>query len=113
MSTLSFTFTPSFAASESSKPNTRVVRFNDGYEQRLSFGLQNDFKKWQLRFDYRSNEETNQIRAFLEARRGVDAFAWTDPYGGTAYYVCEEWSVEHAACNLNNIQATFREVIAL
>ena len=112
MTISSFTYAPSFSASESSKPVTRVVRFNDGYEQRLSFGLQNDLKTWRLEFDYRTNEETSAITGFFEARRGVDAFAWTNPYGKTAYYVCEEWSVEHAGCNLNTVQATFRQVIA-
>jgi phage-related protein len=113
MTTLAFTYAPSYSAVESSKPATRIVRFSDGYEQRLSFGLKTDFKTWQLRFDNRSDDEAEQIKGFLEARRGVDAFTWTNPYGGAAFYVCEEWSVEHAGCNLNNIQATFREVIAI
>lgn len=113
MAALAFTYTPSYSAVESSKPATRVVRFSDGYEQRLSFGLKTDFKTWQLRFDYRSDDEAAQIKGFLESRRGVDAFTWTDPYDGVSFYVCEEWNVEHAGCNLNNIQATFREVIAL
>ncbi len=113
MALLTFPYTPSYSAAQSSKPATRVVRFNDGYEQRLSFGLKTDFKTWQLQFDNRSDEEAAQINGFLESRRGVDAFTWTNPYGGTAYYVCEEWSVEHAGCNLNNVRATFREVIAL
>lgn len=75
--------------------------------------MQTDFKNWDLRFENRTNEETQNIRGFLEARRGVESFAWTNPYGETSYYVCEEWSVEHATYNLNNIQAKFREVIAL
>jgi phage-related protein len=113
MASLSFTYTPSYSAVETSKPSTRVVRFGDGYEQRLSFGLKTDFKTWQLQFDNRSDDETAQIKGFLEARRGVDAFTWTNPYGGISFYVCEEWRVDHAGCNRNNIQATFREVIAL
>ena len=113
MASTAFPFTPSYSASQSSKPQTRVVRFNDGYEQRLTWGLNTDLKTWLLRFDYRSNDETAQINAFLSARRCVDSFSWTDPYGGTSYYVCEDWSVEHAAYNLNNIQATFRQVVAL
>lgn len=113
MASLSFAYSPSFAATQTSKPRTRVVKFNDGYEQRLAFGLNTDLKTWQLKFDNRSNDETTQIKGFFEARRGVDSFTWTDPYGGIAFYVCEEWTVEHAACNLNNIQATFRQVVAL
>ena len=113
MTALAFTYTPSYSATESSKPTTRVVRFNDGYEQRLSFGLKTDLKTWRLQFDNRSNDEASQIKGFLEARRGVDAFTWTNPYGGAGFYVCEEWSVEHAGCNLNNIQATFREVVSI
>lgn len=108
-----FTYTPSYSASESSKPTTRVVRFNDGYEQRLSFGLQTDLKTWRLQFSYRTDAETGNIRAFFEARMGYQPFSWTNPYGEVAYYVCEEWNVEHAGCNLNNIEATFREVVSL
>ena len=113
MASLSFSYTPDFTAVQNSKPTTRVVKFSDGYEQRIAFGLNTDLKTWRLRFKNRSNDETTQIKGFFEARRGVDSFTWTDPYGGISFYVCEDWSVEHAACNINNIEATFRQVVAL
>lgn len=106
-----FTYAPSFSASQSSKPQTRVVKFNDGYEQRLSFGLNTDLKTWDLTFSNRSTQETIQITRFFESQRGTEAFSWTDPFGGIGYYVCEEWSVEMAAYNLNNIRAVFRQVV--
>jgi phage-related protein len=105
-----FTFTPSFPATENSAPKVRKTEFGDGYEQRLRFGLNTDPKEWSLEFNERSDAERDQILAFFRARAGVESFAWADPSGRIARYVCETWNATLNACNLNNIRATFREV---
>lgn len=105
-----FTWIPSFSATEVSKPLVRRVKLGDGYEHRIRFGLNTDLKEWQLNFDYRTDTERNQILDFLEARGGWDSFTWTDPHGTTGQYVCEEWTSELLACNKNTITATFRQV---
>jgi len=105
-----FTFTPSFEATESSQPRVRKFQAGDGYEQRIRFGLNTDPKEWTLVFSERSDDERDQITAFLDARAGVEAFDWTTPRGIPGKYVCESWQVTLRACNFNTIQATFRQV---
>lgn len=105
-----FTFTPSFDATEASKPRVRRFQAGDGYEQRVRFGLNTDPKEWALTFANRDDTERDQITAFLEARGGVESFDWTPPRGTAGKYVCEEWQVTLSNCNNNQIQATFRQV---
>ena len=105
-----FTYIPSFTASESSQPSVRKVQFGDGYQQRLRFGLNTDSKTWQLTFANRTDSERETILSFLEARGGVESFDWTPPRGGAGKFVCEEWQAKLSNCNNNQIQATFREV---
>ena len=105
-----FTYTPSFEATESSKPRVRKFQAGDGYEQRIRFGLNTDPKEWSLRFANRTDSERDAIATFLEARAGVESFDWTPPRGSAGKYVCEEWQITLSNCNNNQIQATFREV---
>jgi phage-related protein len=105
-----FTYIPSFPATQASEPRVRKFQAGDGYEQRVTFGLNFDPKEWELRFDNRNDTERAGIVTFLEARRGVEAFDWTDPNGVAAKWVCEAWTVEQIACNFNNIRAKFRQV---
>lgn len=105
-----FTYTPSFEATESSKPRVRKFQAGDGYEQRVRFGLHTDPKEWSLTFANRTDTERDNILTFLEARNGVESFDWTPPRGTAGKYVCEEWQATLSNCNNNQIQATFREV---
>ena len=105
-----FTYTPSFEATEASKPRVRKFQGGDGYEQRVRFGLHTDPKEWSLVFSNRTDTERDNITAFLDARGGVESFDWTPPRGSAGKYVCEEWQVTLSSCNNNQIRATFREV---
>lgn len=105
-----FSYTPSYEATEVSKPRVNRVVFGDGYEQRLQYGLHTDAKEWQLQFNNRTDTERDTITAFLGARAGVEAFDWTPPSGTAGKYVCEEWQVTLSNCNNNQIRATFRQV---
>lgn len=105
-----FTWTPSFEATEASKPRVRKFQAGDGYEQRVRFGLNTDPKEWSLTFSERDNTERDAILAFLEAQGGVQSFDWIPPRGDAGKYVCEEWQVTLRAYNFNTIQAKFREV---
>lgn len=105
-----FTYTPSFQATESSKPRVRKFQAGDGYEQRVRFGLNTDPKEWTLTFANRTDAERENILAFFEARIGVESFDWTPPRGGAGKFVCDEWQTTLSNCNNNQINATFREV---
>lgn len=105
-----FTYTPSFEATEASKPRVRRFQAGDGYEQRVTFGLNPDPKEWTLSFANRTDAERENIVSFLEARGGVESFDWTPPRGSAGKYICEEWQITLSNCNNNQVQATFREV---
>lgn len=105
-----FTYTPSFEATEVSKPRVRRFQAGDGYENRIRMGLNTDAKEWQLTFLNRTDTERENIATFLEARGAVEAFDWTPPRGTAGKYVCDEWQVVLLNCNNNTITATFREV---
>jgi phage-related protein len=105
-----FTYTPSFEATESSKPRTHKFQTADGYEQRIRFGLWTDPKEWSLTFSERTNTERDAILSFFETNAGVTSFDWTPPRGAAGKYLCEEWQVTMRAYNFNTIQATFRQV---
>lgn len=105
-----FTYTPSFEATENSQPRVRRFQAGDGYEQRITFGLHADPKEWSLTFANRDDTERDNILTFLEARGGVESFDWTPPRGTTGKYVCSEWQTTLSNCNNNQIQVTFREV---
>lgn len=107
-----FSYTPSFEATESSKPRVQKFQAGDGYEQRITFGMpgHNDPKEWALTFTERTDTERDGILAFLEARGAVESFDWISPRGDAGKYVCEEWQVTMRNYNFNTIQATFREV---
>lgn len=105
-----FTWTPSYEATESSRPRVRKFQAGDGYEQRIRFGLNTDAKDWDLTFAERNDTERDQITAFLEARAGVESFDWTPPRGTAGKYICEDWQVTLRSCNLNTVRAKFKQV---
>lgn len=104
-----FTWIPDYEATENSRPRVSRVQFGDGYEQRMTFGLNTDPKDWDLVFTGRTNIERDEIRSFLRARGGVEAFTWTAPGSDPGKFVCDEWRVTLNVHNYNTITATFRQ----
>ena len=103
--------TPTYNAQKTSQPNVRTVRFGDGYEQRLTFGLNQNPKVWSLTFEVSEND-ADTIETFLDARASDNAsFDWQPPGSSSTYkWVCEQWSKSIPYLNRATIQATFREV---
>ena len=103
--------TPTYNAQKNNQPNVRTVRFGDGYEQRLTFGLNQNPKVWSLTFEVSEND-ADTIETFLDARASDNAsFDWQPPGSSTTYkWVCEQWSKSIPYLNRATIQATFREV---
>ena len=105
--------TPKYGQRKISAPLTRVVRFADGFEQRILFGLashQNP-KIFNLIFEV-SETDADTIETFLDARALDNAsFDFTPPGESTSSkFVCENWSKQIPYVNRATIQATFREV---
>ena len=105
--------TPTYGQQKRSAPNTRTVRFADGYEHRIIFGLaenQNP-KIYNLTFEV-SETDADTIETFLDARANDSAsFTFTPPGESSAsQYVCESWNKSIPYLNRARVQATFREV---
>ena len=104
---------PTYGVQKRSAPNTRTVKFADGYEHRILFGLaehQNP-KVYNLTFEV-SETDSDTIETFLDARANDSAsFTFTPPGESSAsQYVCESWNKSIPYLNRARVQATFREV---
>ena len=94
---------PTYNTKKSITPNTRTVRFADGYEHRIP-------KIYNLTFNV-SLTEANTIMAFLDARYLDSAsFDFTPPNGTQGKYVCEKYNEDMVLSNRSTVRATFREV---
>jgi len=103
--------TPTYGVQKSSAPVTRKVQFGDGYEQRLTFGLNQNPKSFSLTFEV-SETDSDTIETFLDARAADNAsFDFTPPgEGSSSKFVCEQWSKSIPYLNRATIQTTFRQV---
>ena len=114
--------TPKYGQQKRSAPNTRTVRFADGYDHRILFGLaqhQNP-KIFNLTFEVSESDNFNStgvssadtIENFLDARANDSASFDFQPPGeaSSSKFVCEAWSKSIPYLNRATIQATFREV---
>jgi len=103
--------TPTYGLQKTSAPTVRTVRFGDGYEQRLSLGLNQNPKSYNLTFEV-SETDADTIETFLDARAADSAsFDFTPPgESSSSKFVCEQWDKSIPYLNRATIQTTFREV---
>ena len=104
---------PTYGQRKSSAPLTRVVRFADGYEHRLLFGLAQHQNPKVFNFTFEVSEtDADTIETFLDARANdSDSFTFTPPgESSSSEFVCENWSKSIPYNNRATVQATFREV---
>lgn len=74
--------TPTYSFSKNTSPNVRKVVFGDGFEQRLSFGINQNPKTYSLEFRV-SETESDVIEAFLNSRAfDNESFNFTPPAEG-------------------------------
>ena len=104
---------PKYGQQKRSKPLTRTVRFADGFEHRILFGLaehQNP-KIFNLTFEV-SESDADTIETFLDARANDSAsFTFTPPgEASSSQFVCESWTKSIPYLNRATIRTTFREV---
>ena len=104
----------SYGARKRSAPKTRTVKFGDGYEQRLLYGIPAHMnpKEWSVTWNNISETDADTIETFLNARAEDSAsFDWTPPDETTSYkWVCTEWEKTIDYPTLSTINATFRQV---
>jgi len=103
--------TPDYGAQRVSQPITRTVQFGDGYQQRLQFGLNQNPRKWELKWTAKTNSVSDAIESFFDARKGTESFDWTPLDEATALkWVCRSWNRTFDYPNINTITATFEQV---
>jgi phage-related protein len=104
-------YKPVYSANKSSSPKMRTVKFGDGYEHRVTFGLHQDPKEWRLTFDV-TDSDASIIESFLNSRAAdCQSFDWTPPDSESSYkWVCETWDKEMYDFDRSKINVTFRQV---
>ena len=104
-------FDPQYSATKRSQPIQRITQFGDGYQQRTSFGLNQDPKVWNLTFNVKDSD-ADTIETFLEAR-GKDgaSFDWSPPDEATTYkWICKGFGREMFDSDRSRITASFEQV---
>lgn len=85
-----FSYIPTYGASEKTAPRVLSARFGDGYEQRVADGINSIKRVWTLTFSKSTADMANVI-AFLANEGGVTSFNWTPPRGASGLFICREW----------------------
>jgi phage-related protein len=103
---------PTYGSQKRSAPFKRVVRFADGYEHRVSFGLPDNQNPKVFNFTFNVSEsQADTIEAFLDARGSTESFDY-QPAGESSSmkFICDTWTKRISYLNRATIQTTFRQV---
>jgi len=101
----------SYGLSKASAPNTNTAAFGSGYSQRSTFGINQNLKRWNLRWENISETDSDTIETFLDARGGTESFTFTPPNeSASAKYICTSWNKTIPYPSFATITATFQEV---
>ncbi|MBF83556.1 MAG: hypothetical protein CL489_03665 [Acidobacteria bacterium] len=114
--------TPDKSLSRQVKPNVQTADFGDGYQQRISYGLNSLAETFSVSFANRAKDEADDITKFFELKKGVTAFTFgypdenastTDSSGNKVTeikVVCDNWSTTFVSTEAYSITASFRKV---
>lgn len=109
MSFPEFVWSPDLGAQQTTTPRVQQTKFGDGYELRVTKGINHKPKSWSVSFTRRP-VEVKEIIAFLDQRGGVEAFTWVDPMGDSGTYVCREWNSSQQMLGVYVVTGTFEQV---
>lgn len=103
---------PSYGSRKNNAPINRVIRFADGFEHRITFGLPDNQKPKAFNFTWNVSEtDATTIEDFLDARGATESFDYTPAGEGSAMkFVCESWTKTIPYLNRATVTATFRQV---
>jgi len=101
---------PTYGVQKRSAPRVRAIQFGSGYQQRAQFGIQQNPKTFDLKFEV-SETDADTIEAFLDARGAVENFNFTPPgESSSSKFICREWSKSIPYLNRATITAKFEQV---
>lgn len=106
-----FNWIPSRNYTVTTAPTARLLKFGDGYEQRIPETLNTIRKIWDLRFTNREMSQANAIIQFFEDRQAVQHFTWTPPDEEKEYKViARNWKETIVSPNVKSITVKFERV---
>ena len=111
MASFPTTVNPTYGSRKNSAQNIRIAQFGDGYQQRSTFGINQNLKIYQFTWSNISESDSDIIEDFLDARAGVENFDYT-PAGESASkkMICRNWNKTIPYLNRATISAVFEEV---
>ena len=105
---------PDYGVTKTSKPVKRVIRYADGYEHRLIFGMPNfqNAKTYSLTYENFTEAQSDLIESFLDDRiLDNKPFIYQIPNESSSMvFRCNEWYKDMNVATLATISATFRQV---
>ena len=100
---------PTYGVRKRSAPRVRAIEFGSGYQQRATFGLNQNPKIYDFTFEV-SETDADTIEAFLDARGAVQNFNFTPPgESSSSKFICRQWSKSIPYLNRATIKATFEQ----
>ena len=102
---------PSYNLSKKSAPAVRTAQFGSGYSQRSIFGINQNLKVLDLRWENIPEADADTIETFLDARSGSENFDFTAPgEASSSKYICNEWNKNIPYSGFATITASFQQV---
>ncbi len=88
-----FIWKPGYSSNAGQAPKVKVVRFGEGYEQRIKDGINNSLITLDVTFENRGLSEITAIQHFFFARGGVESFSYipNPPFNKRSLFVCSNW----------------------
>jgi len=112
-----FWWKPSYNAKIINTPKIKINKFGNGYEQRITDGINSNLIEINLMFENRSELETVSILHFLKERNGQESFIYNIPTifsksssNLNTRFICPEWSPSYISYNNYAIDVKFMEV---
>jgi phage-related protein len=111
-----FIWTPSYQTTSNFSPIVKVIKFGDGYEQRVSPNINSNLINLDCRFELRSTQEMRAMLHFLHVRGGVEPFIFDppDPLNSTKdqFFVCRNWNNSFNFYDNQNLNLKFEQTVA-
>ena len=108
--------TPDKTMSRSSEPKVLISKFGDGYEQRVTDGINSLQETYSVQFKTRTKEFIDDVVVFLDAQKGVSKFAFRIPESNSGggekeiKVVCNTYNTVYEYDNFYTLTATLRRV---
>ena len=113
MASFPTTVNPTYGLTKTSKPNIRIAQFGSGYQQRSTFGINQNPKTFNLTFKNISEADADNLTDFFDLRaEDGDNILYTVPTESAAMKFVVEGgytkTIDYA--NLATVKVKFRQV---